>query len=75
MALEVTASDASGLAATALSTVGYGAETADGVLRFNRATQSYQGSIPAPRGGLDLATIRNVELTDAAGNRRSYRIE
>ena len=51
VALEVTASDASGLAATALSTVSYGAETVDGVLKFNRATQSYQGSVPAPRGG------------------------
>ena len=53
VALEVTASDASGLAATALSTVGYGAETADGVLKFNRATQTYQGSIPVSRGGVN----------------------
>lgn len=74
-ALEVRAADASGLAATALATVGYGAETADGVLRFNRATQTYQGSIPLPRGRLKSAAVRQVELTDAAGNRQSYRID
>lgn len=74
-ALEIRASDASGLAATALATVGYGAEAADGVLRFNRATQTYQGSIPVPRGGLKSAAVRQVELTDAAGNRQSYRMD
>ncbi|MGK9167186.1 FecR domain-containing protein [Inquilinus limosus] len=74
-AVEVSASDTSGLAATAIATVAYGSETADAVLRFNRAAQSYQGSIPVPRGGLRSAAVRTVELTDAAGNRQSYRID
>ncbi|WP_026872605.1 FecR domain-containing protein [Inquilinus limosus] len=74
-AVEVSASDSSGLAATAIATVAYGSETADAVLRFNRATQSYQGSLPVPRGGLRAAAVRTVDLTDAAGNRQSYRIE
>jgi hypothetical protein len=72
--IEIRASDASGLAATALATVGYGSGTADAVLRFNRATQAYEGSLPVPRGDLKSATVRTVELTDAAGNRQSYRI-
>jgi hypothetical protein len=73
-AIEILASDASGLAATALATVGYGSGTADAVLRFNRAAQAYQGSLPIPRGDLRSAVVRTVELTDAAGNRQSYRI-
>lgn len=73
-ALEIRASDASGLAATALATVGYGSGTADAVLRFNRAAQAYQGSLPVPRGELKSAAVRTVDLTDAAGNRQSYRI-
>lgn len=73
-AIEIRASDASGLAATALATVGYGSGSADTVLRFNRAAQAYQGSLPVPRGELRSAAVRTVELTDAAGNRQSYRI-
>ena len=73
-AIEIRASDASGLAATALATIGYGSGTADAVLRFNRAAQAYQGSLPVPRGDLRSAAVRTVELTDAAGNRQSYRI-
>jgi len=74
-AIEIRASDASGLAATALATVGYGSATADAVLRFNREAQAYQGSLPIPRGALKSAAVRTVELTDAAGNRQSYRID
>lgn len=74
-AIEIRASDASGLAATALATVGYASGTADAVLRFNRAAQAYQGSLPVPRGELRSAAVRTVELTDAAGNRQSYRID
>jgi hypothetical protein len=74
-ALEIRASDASGLAATALATVRYGSQTANAVLRFNRAAQAYQGSLPVPHGGLKSAAVRQVELTDAAGNRQSYRVD
>jgi hypothetical protein len=74
-AIEIRAADASGLAATALATVAYGSRTADAVLRFNRAAQAYQGSLPVPRGELKSAAVRTVELTDAAGNRQSYRID
>ena len=73
-AVEVRASDASGLAATATATVGYGSQTMDTVLRLNRAAQTYQGSLPIPRTELKSAAVRTVELTDAAGNRQSYRI-
>jgi len=74
-AIEIRASDPSGLAATALATVGFGEETVDAVLRFNRATQSYRDSIPIARRGLRSAAVKTVELTDAAGNRQSYRVD
>ncbi|TSD87203.1 hypothetical protein FFK22_018590 [Mycobacterium sp. KBS0706] len=74
-ALEIRASDASGLAATALATVGHGGQAANAVLRFNRATQTYRGSVPVSRRELKSAAVRTVELTDAAGNRQSYRMD
>ena len=45
-----------------------------GHLRFNRATNLYQGTIAVPGGALADAKLSEVELIDDAGNRQTFQI-
>lgn len=70
--VEIVADDASGLAKAAAVRVAAGADTYSGYLRYNRASRSYQGSIPVPAEIVFLPVTVEVELEDDAGNARTY---
>ena len=74
LVIEVEADDASGLAAIAPFKVTAGGHTLGGHLRFNRATNLYQGTIAVPGGALADAKLSEVELIDDAGNRQTFQI-
>jgi hypothetical protein len=66
--IRIGATDASGLAQTSRYAVRSGTAEKDGVLRYNRARKSYQGTVELPRRAAgDVVTIV-VELADVAGN-------
>jgi hypothetical protein len=74
IAVEVAADDESGLARTARFNLTFASETVEGVLNLNRATSTYQGTVAVPRERAKSARLRSVDLTDAAGNRKTYRV-
>jgi hypothetical protein len=74
VSVEVAASDESGLAATARCTISLGSESVEGFLEFNPATKTYEGAIPVPHGSAKTAVIRSVDIADAAGNRKVFRV-
>lgn len=74
LVIEVEAEDASGLAAVAPFKVTAGGRTLGGHLRFNRATNLYQGTIAVPGAALAEAKLTEVELIDDAGNRQTFKI-
>jgi hypothetical protein len=74
LAIEVVATDASGLAKVAPFKVAAGADTLSGHLKYNRSTRSYQGTLVVPESALRSAQLREVELQDDVGNRKLYAI-
>jgi hypothetical protein len=74
LSVDVSAADENGLAATARCAVALAAETVEGVLTFNPQSKSYQGAVAVPRGRAKLAVLKSVDLVDAAGNRKVYRL-
>ena len=75
LSIRVGASDASGLALTSRFRVSTESGERSGVLRFNKANSSYQGSIEVPvrPDGSPLDIV--VELTDMAGNVSEVRLQ
>src|SRR5205823_10172222 len=74
VAVDVAASDESGLAATARCTIALGGQLIEGFLEFNPATKSYEGAVPVPRGRAKTAVLKSVDLSDAAGNHKVFRL-
>ena len=72
--VDVAASDQSGLAATAHCTIALGTQSIDGFLQFNPATKTYEGAIPILRGSAKAAVLKSVDLADAAGNHKVFRL-
>ena len=72
LALEVVAADASGLAKAAPFKVLAGAANFSGYLRYNKAAKAYQGFIVIPEADLAGAKLSAVELTDDAGNSKTF---
>jgi hypothetical protein len=75
LSIRIGASDASGLALTSRFRVATPGGERSGVLRFNKANSSYQGSIEVPvrPDGSPLDIV--VELTDMAGNVSEVRLQ
>jgi hypothetical protein len=72
LALEVIAADASGLAKAAPFKVLAGAANFSGYLRYNKAAKAYQGFIVIPEADIAGAKLSAVELTDDAGNSKTF---
>lgn len=72
--LRVAATDNAGLAKTSRYTLRIGDFTQNGVLRFNRATKSYSGSMEVPLFDDDQEMVAIVELSDIAGNIRKLEL-
>ena len=75
VALEVVASDASGLAKAAPFTVIAGGKNYTGYLRYNKAAKKYQGTVVVPEPDMAGARLSQVELDDDAGNSKVYQIK
>lgn len=74
LTIYVTARDASGLAKTAPLKVIIADKVFPGMLRYNRATKSYQGGLRIPGLTGTAAATALVELTDDAGNTKSVEL-
>ncbi len=70
----IKARDASGLAKTAPFRVFVADKVFPGMLRYNRATKSYQGGLRIPGLTKGLMATALVELTDDAGNTKSVEL-
>jgi hypothetical protein len=75
LALEVVASDTSGLAKAAPFTVLAGGQRYTGYLRYNRAARTYQGTLVLPAEALAGARLSQVGLEDDAGNTKSFTLQ
>jgi hypothetical protein len=73
--IEVVAKDASGLAKLAPYSLQAGDKAYPGILRFNRATKSYQGIVEVPTEAAESAVLQFVELQDDAGNKAKFNVE
>ncbi len=74
LSIEVEAQDASGLAKVAPFKVAAGAQNFSGFLRYNRAAKRYEGTLVVPAEVVALAALREVELQDDAGNKKTFEI-
>ncbi|HZP21487.1 MAG TPA: FecR domain-containing protein [Bauldia sp.] len=74
LAVEVVASDASGLAKAAPFKVAAGDKIYDGYLRYNKAAKKYQGTVVLPEPDLAGARLTEVQLEDDAGNTKVFQI-
>jgi hypothetical protein len=70
--IDVAAADDSGLAAAAPFTLATGSGPTTGYLRFNRATQTYSGSVSVAAADAAGARLTLVELRDDAGNTKIF---
>lgn len=70
-----TARDASGLARIARCTVGTDRWSSRAFLRYDRASQRYEGVVWTTKADAVDARLKQIELTDSAGNRRSFPLE
>lgn len=75
LSIRVGAADASGLAQTSRFRIRSGDAERAGVLRYNRASKSYQGSIEMPVAPADGGYEIVVKLTDVAGNVNEVRLQ
>jgi len=74
ISIEVVAKDKSGLARIARYALKAGEQDISGYLRFNRATQSYRGTLQVPAEFAVAAKLVSLELRDDAGNKRVVKI-
>lgn len=74
LSIEVEAEDASGLAKVAPFKVAAGTQNFSGFLRYNRAAKRYEGTLVVPAEVVALAALREVELQDDAGNKKTFEI-
>jgi hypothetical protein len=72
LAIEVEASDASGLAKAAPFEVVSGDSRYRGYLRYSKAAKLYRGTVLMPEADLAEARLTRLELEDDAGNRRVF---
>jgi hypothetical protein len=72
VAIEVVASDASGMKQAAPFTLRVGDATLSDFLRFNPSSQSYRSTLVLPTGMQGQVALSDVELEDYAGNRQRY---
>jgi hypothetical protein len=70
--VDVSASDASGLAAAAPFVLATPSGQLTGYLRFNRATQTYSGSVSVASADAAAAQLASIELRDDAGNSQTF---
>ncbi|MCC6984233.1 MAG: FecR domain-containing protein [Bauldia sp.] len=70
--IDVAAADDSGLAAAAPFTLATASGPTSGYLRFNRATQTYSGSVSVAVADAAGARLTLVELRDDAGNTQTF---
>lgn len=75
LAIEVVASDASGLAKAAPFVVVAGDRSYEGHLRHNKAAKRYRGTLVVPEADLAAARLARIELEDDAGNRRVFEFQ
>jgi hypothetical protein len=75
VAIEVVATDASGLAKAAPFTVVAGGKNYTGYLRYNKAAKKYQGTVVVPEPDMAGAKLSQVELGDDAGNSKVFVIQ
>jgi len=74
-AVQVVASDASGLAKAAPFVVTANGKAYDGYLRYNKAAKKYEGTVVLPEGDLAGAKLSQVELADDAGNSKVFKLQ
>lgn len=70
--IDVAAADSSGLAAAAPFTLATASGPTSGYLRFNRATNTYSGSVSVASSDAAAARLTSIELRDDAGNTRTF---
>ncbi|WP_417666399.1 FecR domain-containing protein [Roseibium sp.] len=73
--IEVTATDANGLAKAAPFTLFANGEEVNGFLRYNKMSRSYRGVVSLASADIAGLRMKDIELEDDAGNRKRVQLK